>query len=103
MNFSYFWIYYTLHCSIVKNLLPVVKNQNGAYIQDGVENVYTFHTIFIKIILFCIFFFLFIKGKNKTSMENFLLENSKGRNNLILKMIFFKKIQDKNSQPLNEI
>jgi hypothetical protein len=25
-----------LHCFIVKNLLPVLKNQNGIYIQDGV-------------------------------------------------------------------
>jgi hypothetical protein len=25
---------YYLHCSIVKNLLPILKNQNGVYIQS---------------------------------------------------------------------
>jgi hypothetical protein len=39
---------YYLHCSIVKNLLPVLKIQNGVYIQDGVENIYIYHPIFSK-------------------------------------------------------
>jgi hypothetical protein len=61
-----------------------VKNQNGGYIQDGVENIYIFHTIFSKMICLCIFLlFLFILGKNKTSMEKLFLENSKWRDNLI--------------------
>jgi hypothetical protein len=49
-------------------LLPVLKNQNGVTIQDGVENVY--HPIFLKMI-FCPFFFGFFNllGKNKTFME----------------------------------
>jgi hypothetical protein len=31
------------------------QNQNGVYIQDGVENFYTFHPIFSKIIFLTIF------------------------------------------------
>jgi hypothetical protein len=51
-------------------MLPVQKNQNGGYIQDGVENVYIFHSIFSKIIVLSILLlFLFTLGKNKTYME----------------------------------
>jgi hypothetical protein len=42
-----------LCCSIVKKLLPVLKN--GGYIQDGVENVYILHPIFSKMIFLSIF------------------------------------------------
>jgi hypothetical protein len=66
---------------LVKNLLPVVENQNGGYIQDGVENVYIFHPIYSKMIFLSIVLsFLFTLGKNKTF---YFLENSKRRNNLI--------------------
>jgi hypothetical protein len=72
------------HCSIVKNLLPVVKHQNGGYIQDGVENILIFLPIFSKIIFLSVFLlFLSILGKNVTSTEKLFLENSKWRNNLI--------------------
>jgi hypothetical protein len=54
---------YFEHCYIVKNLLPVVKNLNGGYIQDGVENVYIFHPIFSKMIFLSNFLlFLFTLG-----------------------------------------
>jgi hypothetical protein len=51
-----------LHCSIVKNLLPILKNQNGVYLrrrrnQDSVENVYIFHPIFSKMIFLSIFLY----------------------------------------------
>jgi hypothetical protein len=49
-------------------------------------------------------FSLFILGKNKTFVGIFFLENWKWRNNLIWKMIFFKKFQDFIiAQPLNEM
>jgi hypothetical protein len=64
-----------LHSSIVKNLLPVVKVQNGGYIQDGVENVYFFHPM---IFLTIFFLFLFTLGKNKTFMEELILEKQMG-------------------------
>jgi hypothetical protein len=77
-------LFYFQHCSIVKNLLAVVKNQNGGYIQDGVENVYIFYTIFSKMTFLSIFsLFLFTLGKNKTFMEIFFLGNSKWQNKLI--------------------
>jgi hypothetical protein len=97
---------YFLHCSIVKKLLPVLKNQNGVIIQDDVENVYIYHPIFSKIIflsIFLLFLFTFL-GKNKIFIVKFFLENSKWRNNLIRKMKFFKKFQDFIiEQPLNEM
>jgi hypothetical protein len=59
-------------------MLSVVKNQNGGYIQDGVENVYIFHPIFSKIKFWSIFLlFLFTLSKNKTFIEEIFLENSK--------------------------
>jgi hypothetical protein len=93
------------HCSIVKNLLPILKNQNGVSIQDGVENVYIFHPIFSKMIFWSIILLFFYNlGKNNTSMGKLFLENSKWRNSLICKMIFFKKFQDFIiAQPLNEM
>jgi hypothetical protein len=64
---------------VVKVLLPVVKVQNGGCIQDGAENVYNVRSILI-------FFFI-----------------SKLRNNLLFKMLYFKKFQDFIiAQPLNE-
>jgi hypothetical protein len=55
---------YFLRCSIVKNVVPVVK------VQDGVENDYIFLTLFSKMIVLSIFlFFLFTLGKNETFME----------------------------------
>jgi uncharacterized membrane protein len=63
--------------------LPVLKNQNGVYIQDGVKNVYIFQPIFSKVIFLPIFLlFFYILGKNKTFMEKLVLENSKWQNNL---------------------
>jgi hypothetical protein len=63
-------------------LLPVLKNQNGGYIHDGVKNVNIFHPIFSKMIFLSIFLlFLFTLGKNKTFMEKLFLENSKWWNN----------------------
>jgi hypothetical protein len=60
-----------------------VKVQNGGCIQDGVENVYIFHPIFLKLIFVSIFLlFLFILRKNKTFMEKLLWKN------------FFLKIQN---------
>jgi hypothetical protein len=44
--FKFLNMLYYLHSSIVKNLLPVLKNQNGIGIQDGVKNVYIFNAIF---------------------------------------------------------
>jgi hypothetical protein len=78
-------MFYNLHCSVVKKLLPVPKNQNGVLIQDGVENVLVYHPIFSKMIFLFVFlwFFFNILGKNKNFMEIFFLENSKWRNNLI--------------------
>jgi hypothetical protein len=65
-------------------LLPVLKNQNGGYIQDGVENVIIFHPIFSKMIFLSIFLLLFFTlDENKTFMEKLFVENSKWRNNLI--------------------
>jgi hypothetical protein len=56
---------YYLHCSIVKNLLPVLKIQNGVYIQDGVKNVYIYNPIFSKMIFLSIFLlFFYILCKN---------------------------------------
>jgi hypothetical protein len=51
-------------------LLPVLKNPNGIYIQEGVGNVDNFQATFSKMI-FCPFFFGFLNilGKNKTIME----------------------------------
>jgi hypothetical protein len=94
-----------LHCSIVNNLLPVLKNQNGFYIQDGVENVYFFHAIFSKMIFLLIFIcFCLLWVKIKLLWKNYFLENSKWQDNLIWKMIFFKKIQDFTiAQQLNEM
>jgi hypothetical protein len=82
-----------------------VKNQNGGYIQDGVENVNIFHSIFSKMIFLSIFLlFLCTLSKNKTFIGKLFLENSKWRDNLIQKMIFFKKNQDFNiAHPLNEM
>jgi hypothetical protein len=87
------------------------------HIQDGVENVYIFlveiemwwldtyifHPIFSKMRFLSVFFlfFFYILGKNKTFMD-FFFSKFKIRNNLIWKMIFFKKIQDFIiAQPLN--
>jgi hypothetical protein len=70
---------YYLHCSIVKNLIPVLKNLNGVYIQISVENVYIFHQIFAKMI-FCAFFFcFFIFGvKIKLLWKNIFLKIQNG-------------------------
>jgi hypothetical protein len=78
-------------------LLPVLKNLNGGYIQDGVKNVYND--------IFGVFFlFLLTLGKNKTFMKKLFLVNSKWRDNLIWMMIFFKKTQDFIiAQPFNEM
>jgi hypothetical protein len=51
---------YFLYSPIVKNLLPVVKIENGGCIQDGVEIAYIFHQIFSKMI---IFYILWVKIK----------------------------------------
>jgi hypothetical protein len=64
---------------MVKNLLSVVKVQNGGCIQDGVENVNFFYSILSKIIFFVNFyFFLFTLGKNKTYRKFFLLKIQNG-------------------------
>jgi hypothetical protein len=43
MKYSNFWICYTSYAVLLyKNLLPVLKNQNSVYIQDGVENIYIY-------------------------------------------------------------
>jgi hypothetical protein len=59
----------------------------------------------LKMIFLSVFFlFFYILGKNKTFMEKLFLENLKWRNNLIWKMIFFKKFQDFiRAKPLNEM
>jgi hypothetical protein len=74
---------YNLHCSIVEKLLPVLKNQNGVTMQDGVKNVYIYHPIFSKMIFLSIFLFYIFWVKIKILWKNFFLENSKWRNNLI--------------------
>jgi hypothetical protein len=56
LNFGYVILLALFYCK--KKLLPVLKNQNGIYIQDGVGNVDNFHAIFSKMI-FCPFFFGF--------------------------------------------
>jgi hypothetical protein len=67
--FGYVILLALFYCK--KNLLPLLKNQNEVYIQDGVENVYIFHPIFSKMIFLLIFLlFFYILGKNKTFMEN---------------------------------
>jgi hypothetical protein len=76
-------MFYFLHGSILKKLLPVLKNQNGVTIQDGVENVYIYHPIFSKMI-FCQFsFFLFTLSENKIFIVKIFLENLKWRHNFI--------------------
>jgi hypothetical protein len=45
--------------TVVKNVLPVMKNQNGGYIQDGVENAYVFHPTFFKHYIFVNFLWKF--------------------------------------------
>jgi hypothetical protein len=76
----------------VKKLLPIVKVQNGGFTQDCVENVYIFHPKFLKMIFFFNFSLLWVKIK--LLWKNFFLENSKWRENLMWKMIFFQKFQD---------
>jgi hypothetical protein len=100
--FGYVILLTLFYCNF---FLPVLKTQKGGYIQDGVENVYILHPICAKIIFLSIFLLiLFTLGKNKTFMEEFFLENSKWRNNLIWKTIFFKKFQNFIiEQPLNEM
>jgi hypothetical protein len=46
-----------------------MKIQNGGWIQDDVKNVYIFHPILSKMIIYN---FLFYLGKNKTFMEKLL-------------------------------
>jgi hypothetical protein len=59
---------YFLHCSIVKKLLPVVKNQNTVTIQDGVKNVYIYHSLFSNMICYMgkliLFYFTISKNEN---------------------------------------
>jgi hypothetical protein len=54
---------YHLHCSIVKKLLPVLKNQNGVTNQDGVENIYIYHPTFSKTIFLSGFLIFWVKIK----------------------------------------
>jgi hypothetical protein len=53
-----------------KKLWPVLKNQNGVYIQVGIENVYIYHPLFSKIKFLSVFavflLFFYILGKNRT-------------------------------------
>jgi hypothetical protein len=92
-------------------LLPVLKNQNGVYIQDGVENVYIYHPIFSKMIFLSVFLLFFIFWeKIKLLWKNFFVKNSKWRIpqlNYSFNMkddIFQKKNQDFIiSQPLNDM
>jgi hypothetical protein len=73
--FQFLVMLYFSHFSIVKDLLSVLKVQNGSCIKDGVENIYIFHSIVSKMIFF---FFLSTLGKNKTFiMEKLFLGNSK--------------------------
>jgi hypothetical protein len=59
-----------------KNCCQFWKNQNGGYIQDGVENVCIFHAIFSKIIFLSIFLlFLFTLGKNRGKNKTFMEKN----------------------------
>jgi hypothetical protein len=53
-----------------------MKNLNGVYIQDGIENVYIFHPIFSKMIFLSIFFlfFLIFCVKIKLLWKNFFLK-----------------------------
>jgi hypothetical protein len=57
--FKFLDMLYYLHCSIVKKLLPVLKNQNDGTIQDGVENIYIYHPIFSKLIFLSVFLLFF--------------------------------------------
>jgi hypothetical protein len=61
--------------------LPALKNQKGVTIQDGVENVYIYHPIFLKMIFLFVLFN--ILDKNKILWKNCFLENSKWRYKLI--------------------
>jgi hypothetical protein len=47
-----------------------VKDQNGGCVQDGIKNIYIFHSIFLKMIFLVNFsFFLFTLDKNITFIE----------------------------------
>jgi hypothetical protein len=78
--FKFLDMLYVLCCSIVKSLLPVLKNQNGGYIQDGVENVNIFHPIFSKMTFMPNFllYFLIIWVKIKLLRKNFFLKIQNG-------------------------
>jgi hypothetical protein len=61
---------YNLHCSIVKKLMPVLENQNGVNIQDGVEKVLYLSPEIFKHDIFSVFLlFFYILGENKIFME----------------------------------
>jgi hypothetical protein len=60
-------------------MFPVVKVQNGGYIQDGVESVYIIHPILSKMIFFSIFlFFHLLWVKIKLLRNNFFLKIQNG-------------------------
>jgi hypothetical protein len=77
VDFSNFW------SRIIKKWLPVLKNQNGITIQDGVENVLIYHPIFAKMMFLFVFlwFFFIFWVKNKFSWKNFFLKIQNGGRN----------------------
>jgi hypothetical protein len=68
-------------------LLPVLKNQNGIYIQDGVENVYFSRNIFDPVSLVN-----YVLGKNKTFMKKNISWKIKMAEYINMKEEIFQKI-----------